>query len=124
ILREYRRLDDTITMRMNRANAAMRDIDRIDNKTGNIQDQACLNIWRELVGNWKRRTKLVDYCVLVVDQSLTEKRRILEDDGQDGAAKRKAQAEMYQKQVQRTQVHNELKVESIVRKRAIEGKLS
>lgn len=50
ILREYRRLDDTITMRLNRANAAMRDRDRLEDSGGNIQNVACLNVWRELVG--------------------------------------------------------------------------
>lgn len=54
ILKEYRRLDDTIVMRLNRANAAMRDEDRIHGLTGNksLQDQACEKIWRELVGKF------------------------------------------------------------------------
>ncbi|KAG5646564.1 hypothetical protein DXG03_002867 [Asterophora parasitica] len=77
----------------------MRDSDRINDSTVNIQDQACLNIWRELVGNWRRRTELVEYCVLAVDQSLTEKRSIVEDEGQDAKAKRKAQAQIYEEQV-------------------------
>ncbi|KAF8076374.1 caffeine-induced death protein 2-domain-containing protein [Lyophyllum atratum] len=121
ILREYRRLDDTITMRLNRANAAVRDSDRLRHSTENIQEQACLNIWRELVGNWKRRTELVGYCVRVVDQSLDEKRSVLEDDAEDPATKRRAQGQIYEEQVKRTQIHNELRVESIIRKRAVEA---
>ena len=52
ILKEYRRLDDTILMRLNRANAAVRDHERIHRETGGgtIQDQACASLWRELVG--------------------------------------------------------------------------
>lgn len=50
ILKEYRRLDDTIIMRLNRANAAARDSVRTEDARGNIQDQACLQVWRELVG--------------------------------------------------------------------------
>jgi len=52
ILREYRKLDDTITMRLNRANAAMRDQERTQDGLGgeNVQNQACAYIWRELVG--------------------------------------------------------------------------
>lgn len=53
ILREYRRLDDTITMRLNRANAAMRDQQREhDAGRENIQNQACAYLWRELVGEY------------------------------------------------------------------------
>lgn len=54
ILKEYRRLDDTIVMRLNRANAAMRDQDRMHGlREGNsLQDQACEYIWRELVGEF------------------------------------------------------------------------
>ena len=47
-------MDDTIVMRLNRANAAMRDKDRMQDGSygGNVQDQACLNMWRELVGEF------------------------------------------------------------------------
>jgi len=154
ILREYRRLDDTITMRLNRANATMRDQERLRDTTGsmNVQDQACLSVWRELVGeflrvcvchsfskttgNWTCRTKLVEYCVHVVDQSLTEQRKSIDESG-DLASRRKIQAKMFEDEVkvwtlqyfsleiylhtQRAQVRNELTVESIVRKRSVEG---
>ena len=52
ILKEYRRLDDTILMRLNRANAAVRDHERVHRETGGgtVQDQACASLWRELVG--------------------------------------------------------------------------
>ena len=52
LLKEYRRLDDAIPMRVNRANAAMRDRQRSGDQapTGNVQDEACAYLWRELVG--------------------------------------------------------------------------
>lgn len=123
ILREYRRLDDTITMRLNRANATMRDQDRLRDTTdsGIVQEQACLSVWRELVGNWTRRTKLVEYCAYVVDQSLTDQRNAIEGQTEDPAEQRKNQAKMFENEVKRAQVRNELKVESIVRKRAFEA---
>ncbi|KDR83752.1 hypothetical protein GALMADRAFT_236106 [Galerina marginata CBS 339.88] len=123
ILKEYRRLDDTITMRLNRANANMRDQDRIHGLSGNstVQDQACEYIWRDLVANWKRRTQLVEYCTTVVDKSLDEKRRSLEDQSQDERTRRKMQGELFANQVKRNQVHNELTVESIVRKRSADA---
>ncbi|KAF8974577.1 caffeine-induced death protein 2-domain-containing protein [Flammula alnicola] len=123
ILKEYRRLDDTIVMRLNRANASMRDKDRIQGLSGGstLQDQACEYIWRELVANWKRRTQLVEYCVSVVDQSITEKRTSLEDQSQDPASQRKTQGQIYADEVKRKQVHRELTVEEIVRKRSADA---
>ncbi|KAF9451714.1 hypothetical protein P691DRAFT_723488 [Macrolepiota fuliginosa MF-IS2] len=123
ILREYRRLDDTITMRLNRANATMRDQQR-EHDSGsreNVQNQACAYLWRELVANWKRRTQLVQYCSAVVDQSLKEKREALQEQSNDHAQQRKTQAAIFADEVKRNQVHNELTVESIVRKRAVEA---
>ncbi|KAL9712705.1 hypothetical protein Ac2012v2_003942 [Leucoagaricus gongylophorus] len=120
ILREYRRLDDTVTMRLNRANAAMRDQQREHDKSSreNVQNQACAYLWHELVENWKRRTQLVEYCTVVVDQSLKEKREALES--VDPGQLRMIQTAVYADQVKRNQVHNEMTVETIIRKRAVE----
>ena len=51
LMNQYRKLDDTITMRLNRSNAQFRDLDRngLAGK-GTVQDQACAHLWRELVG--------------------------------------------------------------------------
>ncbi|KAF9485371.1 hypothetical protein BDN70DRAFT_917040 [Pholiota conissans] len=122
ILKEYRKLDDTIVMRLNRANANMRDRDRIQGLSGNasLQDQACDSIWRELVANWKRRTQLVEYCVSVVDKSITEKRSAMEDQA-DPKTQRKIQGQIFEDEVKRKQVHRELTVEDIVRKRSADA---
>ncbi|KXN86261.1 Coiled-coil domain-containing protein 58 [Leucoagaricus sp. SymC.cos] len=120
ILREYRRLDDTIAMRLNRANATMRDQQREHNSSGeSVQNQACAYLWRELVENWKRRTQLVEYCSAVVDQPMKEKREALEKTD-DPREQRKIQSAIFAAQVKRNQVHNELTVENIIRIRAIE----
>lgn len=158
ILKEYRRLDDTIVMRLNRAGANMRDKDRIQGHSGtaSVQDQACESIWRELVGespachrfydthnstpaNWKRRTQLVEFCVSVVDQSITDNRNAMESESLDPASQRKIQGDIFAEEVkvclnarvtplgllnfsaQRKQVHRELTVEEIVRKRSADG---
>ncbi|TFK75920.1 hypothetical protein BDN72DRAFT_867652 [Pluteus cervinus] len=122
ILKEYRRLDDSIIMRLNRANANARDKARIeDMRKGNIQDRACLQVWRELIENWSRRTTLVNYCVSVVDQTLEEKRRAIKERSDDPRAQRKLQADMFADEVKRNHVHNELAVESIVMKRSLEA---
>jgi hypothetical protein len=36
-----------------------------------------------ILGNWKRRTELLEYCTTIVDQALIEKRRTLERQAQD-----------------------------------------
>ena len=51
LMKEYRKLDDSITMRLNRTTAQYRDMDRTGSAgKGTIEDQACLQVWRELVG--------------------------------------------------------------------------
>jgi len=122
LLKEYRWLDDAIPMRVNRANAAMRDRQRSGDQapTGNVQDEACAYLWRELVANWKRRTQLIEYCVGVVDQSIEEKKKGIEDESLDPSSRKKMQAEMYGEEVKRHQVRNELTVESIIRQRSMD----
>ncbi|KAH0839760.1 hypothetical protein J3R83DRAFT_701 [Lanmaoa asiatica] len=100
LLREYRRLDDTITMRLNRSNAQFRDRDREGTGgKGSIQDRACAYIWMELLENWKRRTEIVEYCVNVVDQSMSEKHKVLDGLEGDAKARRKTQAELFADEV-------------------------
>lgn len=109
-------------MRLNRSNAQFRDRDRAGStSTGNVQDMACEYVWKELIENWKRRTEIVDYCVNVVDQSTNEKRRALQGLQGDARAQRKMQAELFAEEVKRNQIHNELAVERIIRKRSLDA---
>ena len=53
LLKEYRKLDDTVTMRINRTTAQFRDRDRMGaSGKGSVQEQACSYLWRELVGTY------------------------------------------------------------------------
>ncbi|TEB30258.1 hypothetical protein FA13DRAFT_1734097 [Coprinellus micaceus] len=122
ILKEYRKLDDAITTRLNRATALARDQERTSGQgVENAQNQACLSVWRELTENWKRRTKLVDYCVSVVDRSIDGKRGALQQQPDDPALQRTTKAAIYSDEVYRRQMHNEIAVESIVRKRVVDA---
>jgi hypothetical protein len=71
ILKEYRRLDDTIIMRLNRANALARDADRERQGAGpdNSQNQACIVVWRELVGKYNTAS-VSDVCVFIPSREL------------------------------------------------------
>ena len=117
-MNQYRKLDDTINMRLNRTTAQYRDRERegLGGK-GDVEEQACAHVWKELVGtfastiavtrmctdiltaNWSRRTDIVHYCVGVVDSSLDEKRQILQDAGDDASAQRKAKGILYAEEV-------------------------
>jgi len=110
-------------MRLNRANAVVRDHERTRRETGGgtVQDQACASLWRELVGNWKRRTELLEYCTTVVDQALVEKRSTLEGQAKGPTSRREIQGAMFEDEVKRNQVRNELTVEGIIRKRTMEA---
>ena len=51
---QYRRLDDTINMRLNRTTAQYRDRERTGlggrGAVGPPEEQACAHVWKELVG--------------------------------------------------------------------------
>jgi len=121
LLREYRRLDDTINMRLNRTNAQFRDREREGKVKGNVQDEACMYLWKSLVENWKRRTEIISYCVGVVDKSMDDKRQSIKDQTGDPTAQRRTQAALFSDEVKRKQVHNELAVEKIVRQRSFDA---
>ncbi|KAJ7180074.1 caffeine-induced death protein 2-domain-containing protein [Mycena crocata] len=122
LLKEYRKLDDTITMRLNRENALVRDQERIAGRSskGSVQDQACANLWQELVSNWKRRIQLIEYCVDVVDQSKEDK-QVAAKTEEDPTRQRTFEAAVFSEDVKRNQVHNELSIDAIIRKRSAEA---
>ncbi|KII95219.1 hypothetical protein PLICRDRAFT_34061 [Plicaturopsis crispa FD-325 SS-3] len=122
LLKEYRKLDDSITMRINRTNAQFVDMERLGaSGKGTVQDRACSYLWKDLVENWKRRKELVEYCVDVVDRSLDEKRKSIAVQEGDAKAQRKTQAAIFEDEVKRNQVRNELTVERIVRARSLDA---
>jgi len=55
-MKEHRKLDDTVTMRMNRNLAQFRDreLQGPGSGVGGMQDEACTYFWKELVGVWIR----------------------------------------------------------------------
>ncbi|EKM59167.1 uncharacterized protein PHACADRAFT_249428 [Phanerochaete carnosa HHB-10118-sp] len=120
-MNQYRKLDDTITMRLNRTNAQFRDLEREGVVRGSVQDEVCAHLWKDLVENWKRRTDIISYCDGVVDQSMSENRKQLESQETDPVQQRKIQGALYAEEVKRNQVHNELAVEKIVRNRSLDA---
>ncbi|KAI9467073.1 caffeine-induced death protein 2-domain-containing protein [Lactarius psammicola] len=116
LLKEYRKLDDTVTMRINRTTAQFRDRDRIGaSGKGSVQEQACSYLWQELVENWKRRTELINYCV-----EITNETRIGRSD-QLGDGSHPSSSHGVSDEAKSRQVRNELAVEKIVRQRSLEA---
>ncbi|KAH7097475.1 caffeine-induced death protein 2-domain-containing protein [Auriculariales sp. MPI-PUGE-AT-0066] len=125
LIREYRKIDDSVTMRLNRTAAQFRER---DGRGGNqLDDAACAFFWAQLVANWKGRTEVIHYCAEVVDRAAKEKRDsllgadIALDGSVDERTRRKLQAEAYAEEVKRNQIHNELGVEQIVRQRSFDA---
>lgn len=54
-----------------------------------------INYLSFVLGNWQRRTELLEYCTTIVDQALIEKRRTLEDQAQDPTNRREIQGAMF-----------------------------
>jgi hypothetical protein len=89
--------------------------------------------------NWKRRAQLVNYCAGVADASVGARTEALQG-AAEGAAQRKAKAELFEESVkvcpsavvlcsadgsmQRNQILGERTVEPIVRQRALDGPYS
>ncbi|KAF8272052.1 caffeine-induced death protein 2-domain-containing protein [Lactarius quietus] len=118
LLKEYRKLDDTVTMRINRTTAQFRDRDRMGaSGKGTVQEQACSYLWQELVENWKRRTELINYCVEITNETQTGR------SDQPGGANPSSSLGVSDEAKSR-QVRNELAIEKIVRRRSLDAFIS
>ncbi|KAH9977719.1 caffeine-induced death protein 2-domain-containing protein [Lactifluus volemus] len=119
LLREYRKLDDSVMMRINRTNAQFRDRDRLLGASGkgNVQEEACAHLWQELVDNWKRRGQIIDYCVKVMEEARVGEQPESDHSG-NGTHQRESEVAKYQ------QVRNELTIERVVRRRTIDAFIS
>lgn len=96
LMREYRKVDDNVTMRLNRTVAQFRDRDRHSSAAHIPEEDACAFFWKDLVcvwnhirnsslsyssfgiANWKKRTEIIQYCVAIVDQSIEDKQKTIE----------------------------------------------
>lgn len=123
LMKEYRKADDAITMRLNRSTAQFRDRDRLGlgPKDSTPQDEACLYLWKEIVENWKGRMRIINYCVDVVDNVMQERLKGVEGTEAGLDAQPNLRAKLYTDEVLRNQIHNEITVEKIIRQRSIDA---
>ncbi|KAH8118685.1 caffeine-induced death protein 2-domain-containing protein [Phellopilus nigrolimitatus] len=119
LMREYRKVDDSVTMRLNRTAAQFRDRDRHAARS-TPEEEACAYFWSDLVSNWKKRTEIIEYCVNVVDTSIDGKRKAIENEDLNTEAQTRLKRASYAEEVMRNQIHNELAVEAITRQRTLD----
>ena len=51
LMSQYRKLDDSINMRLNRTTAQYRDRERSGlGRDGDVEEQACAHVWKEFIG--------------------------------------------------------------------------
>ncbi|KEI42359.1 uncharacterized protein L969DRAFT_84212, partial [Mixia osmundae IAM 14324] len=105
--------------RLNRAQALYRQ-DHETTYRDRAQADECQSFWTDLMETWKGRETAIRYCVGQLDARAEEKRRLLgsESDARlDGD--KTVRASLYSDEVKRQQVHNELQIESVVRRRTL-----
>ncbi|KAI9635356.1 caffeine-induced death protein 2-domain-containing protein [Dioszegia hungarica] len=144
MVRQYRKLDDQIITRLNRANAQLRDQNRIGasgssrsfTPSSPISDPAgrdgiegmCTRMWSEMMSGWTHRQTLLTYCLTTVHQSLEAKKA--EMSGQDeklaaparnGADAGRRVRGLKEEEVFANQLDNEESIEAIIRKRSLDA---
>ncbi|RUP48644.1 caffeine-induced death protein 2-domain-containing protein [Jimgerdemannia flammicorona] len=102
LMKEYRRVDDNIMLRMN--------------TTDTHSESACAAIFTELANAYHKREDAVNYCLKVIDQELDRKNKKLEEDPEDHNLK----SNIYTEESKRRMISNELTVEDIVRERSLQ----
>ncbi|KAH8830880.1 caffeine-induced death protein 2-domain-containing protein [Flagelloscypha sp. PMI_526] len=114
VLKEYRKVDDQITTRLNRAQAMSRE-----HGVAPRQDETCAQFWRELVDTWTKRQTLVQYCIGVAEQKIEDSHSIVPSANSDSPNPTRAKWSALQ--VTRDQLNNEATVEKIIRNRSLQA---
>ncbi|ORY27760.1 caffeine-induced death protein 2-domain-containing protein [Naematelia encephala] len=147
MLKQYRRLDDQIITRLNRAQAQLRDTTRhassppstasssswwhssasSSSSSNNANDAMCLQIWDEIMSGWAHRQTMLSYCITAVDRSVLEKKPVEENVqfvpfsryGQEVGMER--ERGWKEEEVMADQLRNEEAIEAIIRKRTLDA---
>ncbi|KAI9595304.1 caffeine-induced death protein 2 [Syncephalis fuscata] len=100
-MKELRRIDDNIMLRMNTTNT--------------YSEASCADFFHQLATAYQRRERAVTYCQNILDEKLDKTRQELTDDPDDVRVK----SRLFAEETQRRLVTNELIVEDIVRSRSM-----
>ncbi|ORX34499.1 caffeine-induced death protein 2-domain-containing protein [Kockovaella imperatae] len=125
MVKQYRRLDDQIITRLNRAQAQLRDQSRISGSEQSSDMQGmCLNLWHEMMAGWAHRQTMLSFCLQTVARSMEGKRPVEPvastpafSSPMHGASARGWAEE----EVLANQLGNEESIEAIIRKRSLDA---
>lgn len=121
LMRQYRALDDSINLRLNRSPALRRSAIS-DPSTSRDAAKECDRFWKELLSNWMGREEVIRYCVGVLDLKASAVASTVaplpsavgeEDQLQTIQRKRAAESAVYGLSLRRRMVHDELSGQSI-----------
>ncbi|WAQ90485.1 hypothetical protein PtA15_12A475 [Puccinia triticina] len=140
-LQRFRKLDDSITVSLNRSFVLLgsSDYHHRMSQTQTSPSQ-CAEFWKMLTASWLSREKLIRSCIEVVDRSVLERNQSIQrlsnpvdlssqstqdttaSNKQKISSKEKSQleAEVYTAELKRRMVHDELAVESAIRKQTLQ----
>ncbi|CAG8603060.1 20418_t:CDS:2 [Cetraspora pellucida] len=97
IMKEYRKIDDNIILRMN--------------TTDTHSEQACAEFFKQLTKAYSKREQIINQCL----KELEKKQKALIDDPYDNDLKN----QMFVEESKRRMIGNEITVEEIVRDRSL-----
>ncbi|CAG8838350.1 25877_t:CDS:2, partial [Gigaspora margarita] len=97
LMKEYRKIDDNIILRMN--------------TTDTHSEQACAEFFKQLTKAYSKRGQIINRCL----KELEKKQKALADDPYDNDLKN----QMFVEESKRRMINNEITVEEIVRYRSL-----
>ncbi|RSH83857.1 hypothetical protein EHS25_005472 [Saitozyma podzolica] len=142
MVRQYRKLDDQVIIRLNRAAAQLRDQSRLagpsswsssSSASTPAMDGAegmCAKMWHEMMAGWIHRQTMLSYCLSTVNASLESKRPETKGIDERLAASPSAAGPIQrergwrEEEVLANQLANEESIEAIIRKRTLDVAIS
>ncbi|WVF69916.1 hypothetical protein IAT40_004700 [Kwoniella sp. CBS 6097] len=129
IVRQYRKLDDQIIIRLNRAQAQLRDQDRISGGdkslgTSSGAEAMCIKMWSEMMAGWAHRQTLLSFCSQTVQSNLDEKKQVVEGSSSSSASSSNTprwERGIREEEVLADQLVSEESIEAIIRKRTLDA---
>ncbi|CAG8474696.1 327_t:CDS:2 [Paraglomus occultum] len=101
LMKEYRKIDDNIMLRMN--------------TTDTHSETSCKEFFKHLSEAYARREKAIDSCLKILDARLEKQQKIIEDDPYNSDVKN----QIFVDETKRRMIANEYVVEDIVRERSL-----
>ncbi|RIA89191.1 caffeine-induced death protein 2 [Glomus cerebriforme] len=101
LMKEFRKIDDNIMLKMNTTDTHSKD--------------ACADFFKKLADAYQKREYVINKCLKILDAELEKKQKALDDDPFDSNLKN----QMFVDESKRRMINNEFTVEDIVRERSL-----